>query len=365
MGARRAELVGVTTVPPPAAAHQAEAPQRPATGVETAGSGTRPRGSGRRAAVRRVLVQRGVQAISVTVLVSTACFAIVQTLPGDIAMRIAAGRYGYDRVTAASADAVRAELGLDAPAWQQLLHWWADLLRLDLGTSLVTGRPVASELALPVASSLQLAAAALLLAVTVGGAVGTAAARRPGGLLDRITTVWVAGARALPPFLLGLLLIVVFSVQLGWLPAVGHGSASSIVLPAVTLAVGLSGLFARVTRDTVAQIGGSAFVAFAEMKGLGRRVVLLRHVLRNAGLTLVAYVGVQAVLLIEGVVVVESLFAWPGLGHALVHAIFWRDVPVIQAAAVVLALLVVLINTAVDLAGLALDPRPRRREVVS
>jgi peptide/nickel transport system permease protein len=364
VAARRAELVLVTTVPPPAAAEEVESAQRPAGGVQADGNGAWPGRTERSIAVRRVLVQRCVQAVSVTVLVSTACFAIVQTLPGDIAMRIAAGRYGYDRVTAASGDAVRAELGLDAPAWQQLLHWWADLLRLDLGTSLVTGRAVASELALPVTSSLQLAAAALVLAAAIGGFVGTAAARRPGGLLDRLTTVWVAGARALPPFLLGLLLIVVFSVQLGWLPAVGHGSASTIVLPALTLAVGLSGLFARVTRDTVAQIGGSAFVAFAETKGLGRRAVLLRHVLRNAGLTLVAYVGVQAVLLVEGVVVVESLFAWPGLGHALVHAIFWRDVPVIQAAAVALALLVVLVNTVVDLAGLALDPRPRRRQVV-
>ncbi len=361
MAARRAELVLVTTVPPPAAAGSAQDPAgRPAT----AGHGARPAGAERRAALRRVLLQRCVQAVSVTVLVSTACFAIVQSLPGDIAMRVAAGRYGYDRVTTASADAVRAELGLDAPAWQQLLHWWADLLRLDLGTSLVTGRPVASELWVPVVSSLQLATAALVLAVAVGCTVGTAAARRPGGLLDQITTVWVAGARALPPFLLGLLLIVVFSVHLGWLPAVGHGSAPTIVLPAVTLAVGLSALFARVARDTVARINGSAFVAFAETKGLGRRAVLRRHVLRNAGLTLVAYLGVQAVLLVEGVVVVESLFAWPGLGHALVHAVFWRDVPVIQAAAVSLALLVVLVNTVVDVAGLALDPRPRRREVV-
>ncbi len=360
MAAGRAELVLVTSVPLPAAALQ-DGSARPPAG----GDGARPGRLARRAAVRRVLAQRCVQAVSVTVLVSTACFAVVQTLPGDVAMRIAAGRYGYDGVTAATADAVRAELGLDAPAWQQLLRWWADLLRLDLGTSLVTGRDVGAELALPVASSLQLAAAALVLAVAVGGVVGTAAARRPGGLLDRLTTVWVVGARALPPFLLGLLLIVVFSVHLGWLPAVGHGSTSSVVLPAATLAVGLSGLFARVTRDTVAQIGGSAFVAFAETKGLRRRAVLVRHVLRNAGLTLVAYLGVQAVLLVEGVVVVESLFAWPGLGHALVHAIFWRDVPVLQAAAVALGLLVVLVNTVVDLAGLALDPRPRRREVVS
>ncbi|SDY42794.1 peptide/nickel transport system permease protein [Micromonospora pattaloongensis] len=344
----------MTTVPPTLAADE----------VEPAVRGPAPARRGTLPPVARVLARRALQAVSVTLLVSTACFVIVQNLPGDMAYRIAAGRYGYDRVTTASADAVRADLGLDAPAWQQLARWWADLAQFDLGTSLVTGGSVVHELRLPVTSSLQLAATALALAVAVGAPVGMAAAWRPGGLLDRLTTVWVAGTRALPPFLLGLLLIMLFSVHLGWLPAVGHGSASNVVLPAVTLAVGLSGLFARVTRDTVAQLRGSGFVTFAETKGLRGRAVLARHVLRNAGVTLVAYVGAQALILIEGVVVVESLFAWPGLGRTLVHAIFWRDVPVIQAAAVALALLVVLINTVVDVAGLALDPRPRWRQVV-
>ena len=136
------------------------------------------------------------------------------------------------------------------------------------------------------------------------------------------------------------------------------------MLPAVTLAVGLSGLFARVTRDAVVQIRQSDYVRFAATKGLGERLVFLRHVLRNAGVTLIAYIGVQMLILIEGVVVVESLFAWPGLGHALVHAIFWRDIPMIQATALALALLVVVLNTVVDLGALALDPRPRGREVV-
>jgi peptide/nickel transport system permease protein len=313
----------------------------------------------------RVLRQRAVQAVAVAMLVSTACFAIVQSLPGDIAFRIAAGRYGYDQVSAASADAVRAELGLERPAWHQLLAWLGDLARLDLGTSLVTGGSVASELTLHLWSSLQLAGVALAMAVVGGTAVGARAAVRPGGVLDRATTLWVSGARALPPFLLGLVLILTLSVHLGVLPAAGHGQASNLVLPALTLAVGLSGLFARVTRDSVAQIQQSEYVRFAATKGLPARLVFLRHVVRNAGVTLIAYVGVQALILIEGVVVVESLFAWPGLGHALVHAIFWRDIPVLQAASVALALLVVAVNTVVDLATLAIDPRPRNGEVVA
>jgi peptide/nickel transport system permease protein len=315
--------------------------------------------------VLRVLRQRAVQAVSVALLVSTACFAIVQALPGDIAHRIAAGRYGYDLVTTATAEAVRSELGLDRPAWLQLVDWWADVARFDLGRSVVTGGSVAEEVAHFAWGTFQLAGAALALALVAGVAAGAVAELGRGGLVDRATTLWVSVSRSLPPFLLGLGLILVFSVHLRVLPAVGHGTGTSLVLPAVTLAVGLSGLFARVTRDAVAQVRQSQHVAFAATKGLSDRVVFVRHVARNAGVTLVSYVGAQALILIEGVVVVEVLFAWDGLGHAVVHAVFWRDVPVLQATALSLALVVVAINTVVDLLSLALDPRPRTREVVS
>jgi peptide/nickel transport system permease protein len=315
--------------------------------------------SGSSARVGGVLLRRGAQGLGVVVLVATLCFLVVRQLPGDAALRIAAGRYGYDLVDAEAAAAVRSELGLDRPAWQQLADWLAALVRGDLGTSLVTSAPVREEVGYYLVGTLQLAGLALLLAVALGGCLGTLAARRPGGLVDRGVDVWVSGVRALPPFLLGLALVLLFSVHLGWLPAVGHGSGTTIVLPAATLAIGLSGLFARVTRDAVVEVQRSEHVRFARTKGLADRIVLVRHVLRNAGVVLVPYVGVQAVVLIEGVVVVESLFGWQGLGHALVHAVFWRDVPVLQAAALVLALLVVAINTLVDLTVLWLDPRPR------
>ena len=320
---------------------------------------------GLRSPAARVLGRRALQGAGVAALVTVGCFAIVQSLPGDIAYRIAAGRYGYDQVDRAAAEAVNAELGLDRPAWQQLLDWAGDLLRLDLGTSLVTGAQVSAELGHALGASLHLAAVALAVSALAGTALGAVAAHRPGGVLDRLTTVWVSSARAVPPFILGLLLILLFSVHLRLLPAAGDGGTGTVVLPASTLAVGLSGLFARVTRDAVVTVRESDYVRFAETKGLGARAVFLRHVLRNTGVTLVAYLGVQALILIEGVVVVESLFAWPGLGHALVHAVFWRDVPMIQASALALALLVVALNTVVDLAGLAIDPRPRRRQVAA
>ena len=313
----------------------------------------------------RILAGRAAQAVGVAVAVSVLCFLVVLRLPGDIAYRIAAGRYGYDLVDAESAAGVRSELGLDRPAWQQLGDWLADLVQLDLGRSLVTQQPVLSEVGYFLTGTLQLGAAALALATVLGGALGTLAARRPGGVVDRVTDLWVASVRALPPFLLGLLLIVVLSVQLKLLPAVGHGGSTTIVLPALTLALGLSGLVARVTRDAVVEVRRSEYVRFARTKGLTERVVLVRHVVRNAAAALVPYLGAQALILVEGVVVVESLFSWQGLGHALVHAVFWRDVPVIQATALVLALLVVAVNTLVDVVVLWLDPRPRRKEAVA
>lgn len=310
-------------------------------------------------AAARILARRAAQAAGVALVVTVTCFVIVQQLPGDIAFRIAAGRYGYDKVDAATAAEVRADLNLDAPAWQQLGSWVLDALRLDFGTSLVTGAPVIGELGHHLSASVQLASVALVISVVLGACIGVLAARSRGGVVDRLTDAWVAMVRALPPFVLGLLLIIVFSVQLGWVPAAGHGEGGNIVLPALTLAVGMSGLFARVTRDTVARILESEHVHFAQTKGLAQHIVLARHVLRNAGVTLVAYMGVQVLILVEGVVVVESLFAWPGLGHALVHAVFWRDVPAMQATVLALALIVVVVSAAVDLAVLALDPRTR------
>lgn len=309
---------------------------------------------------QHTLLQRALQALLVGLVVGTITFFAMRALPGDAAFRIAAARYGYDLVDAAAAAAVRAELGLDRHWLPALGAWLADLLRGELGRSLVSGEPVWHELAHEFGHTLALSAATLALVLLLGTPLGVAAALRPGGWLDRGTLAAAVALRALPPFLLGLLLIVIFSVQMAALPAAGDGNGAQLLLPAVTLALPLAAMFARVLRESLLGVTASAYWAFALGKGLPPHVVLWRHGLRNAAVPVLAWFGMQAVLLVEGVVIVETVFARPGVGHAMVHAVFGRDVPMIQGAALVLGLAFVLFNTAVDLACLALDPRRRR-----
>lgn len=303
------------------------------------------------------LASRLVQAITVAVLIGVTTFVMMRSLPGDAAFRIAAGRYGYDNVDAAAAASVRAELGLDGPALPALLRWLGDLLRLDFGNSLVSGQPVVDEIGHQLGASVSLAVVAVLLALLIGPPLGVLAGLRPGGWLDRALLVISTGLKAVPQFLMALVLILVLAVQMRWLPAAGHGEARHFILPALTLALGLAAVNARIARDAMARIVAMPFWRFSQWKGLSRRQTLMRHGLRNASVPLLTYLGLQFVTLVEGVVVVESIFGWPGIGHALVHAIFSRDVPMVQGTALVLGLGFVLVNAGIDLAVRRIDPR--------
>lgn len=309
-----------------------------------------------------LLLRRLLQAALVGLLVGTTCFFLVRSLPGDMAFRIAAGRYGYDLTTAAAAETVRTELGLERPWPLQLAGWWAGLLTLDLGRSLVSGEPVLDELTHALGHSLVLALAAVALAAALAIPAGALAGLRPGGTADRVGLALAVMLRALPAFLIGIGLILLLAVELRWLPAAGHGTLRHLVLPTLTLALGLAAVTSRVARDAFVAVTRSAWFAFARIKGLSDRQALLRHGLRNAAVPVVAYLGVQLVYLVEGVVVVEALFAWPGIGHALVHAVVARDVPMIQGTALAMGLLFVALNLLVDLACRAIDPRRRLAE---
>ncbi|TWG87542.1 peptide/nickel transport system permease protein [Cupriavidus gilardii J11] len=311
--------------------------------------------------VARIAGQRGVQALIVAALVSSVSYLMMRVLPGDMAFRVAAGRYGYDMVSAEAAEAVRAELGLARPWLEGLAAWWHRLLQGDLGVSTVTGAPVIEEIGHQLAHTLGLACAALAISAAIAVPLGFAAGMRPGKAADRATLLLSVALRALPPFVLGIVLVTALSVHFDLLPAGGHGEHGNWIAPALTLALGLSAAAMRVARDAMRDVAASPHFLFARTKGLSDRLAMLRHGVRNAAVPVVAYLGVQLIYLLEGVVVVETLFAWPGIGHALVHAIFGRDVPMIQGTALVMGLLFVGLNALVDLACAAIDPRVRAR----
>lgn len=308
----------------------------------------------------RFLLSRLQQAVIVALVVGGLCFVLMRVLPGDPAMRIAAGRYGPDAMTAASAEKVRAELGLDRPWPAQFADWLGDLARLDLGRSLVSGQPVVDELAIQLGYSVTLAFAAVALSLVIAPMIGIAAGLRPQGWADRLSLAASVALRSLPPFVLGLALMLVFSLWLGWLPPAGFGGWREMLLPALTLGLGLAAVSSRVMRDAVAAVAATPYFAFARHKGLPEAVVVRRHGLRNAAIPVLSYLGVQTIYLVEGVVVVEAIFALPGIGHALVHAIIARDIPMVQGAALAMGLMFVLINAAVDLGCALVDPRLRQ-----
>jgi len=307
----------------------------------------------------RLLVGRLVQACLVALIVGIISFAMVQSLPGDAAFRIAASRYGYDVMDAAAAAAVRTELNLDQPWIWQLRVWLSSLAHFDLGRSLVTGEPVVAEIAHQLGHSLLLAGSAVIVSLLIAVPVGVAAGLRPGGWTDRASLVVSVSLRALPAFALGIVLILVFAIQAKLLPVAGYAGPLHLVLPSLALGLGLAAVSNRVVRDSVADAMAADWRLFARTKGLSQSATLARHVARNAALPVIAYVGVQLAFLVEGVVIVETIFAWPGIGHALVHAIFARDVAMVQGTALTLGLLYVVLNLIVDLLCHAIDPRSR------
>jgi peptide/nickel transport system permease protein len=309
--------------------------------------------------ILRILLRRLGQAVLVSLLIGTLSFFMVRALPGDLAMRVAAGRYGYDLVTTASAAQVRSELRLDRPAPQALAAWLGDVARLQLGTSWVSKRPVIEEVASSLQYTVTLAGVSMALALMMGISLGVWACMSRRRWIDHTLLVLAAAVRSIPPFVLGLLLIITFAVQFNSLPAAGPEGSVGIILPALTLAASLAAGIGRVTRETMTAVTQSEYFSFALTKGLSRHVAILRHAIRNCATPVVSYTSVQLAFLIEGVVIVETLFAWPGLGHAMVHAIFGRDVPVIEGTVLALSLFFILLSTAVDLLMVAVDPRAR------
>ncbi len=305
----------------------------------------------------KYIAHRVLQLLLVIWSVGTLTFVLTRSLPGDMAYRIAASRYGYDQTDAAAAALVRSELGLDQPWWQSYFDWLLDLLQFNLGHSLVSGESVWAEIAHQFGHTLSLALAALVISIFIGPPLGLLAAQRPNGWFDRLTLVASTVLRSVPIFIIGIALITLLAVQIKWLPAAGYGTPQHYILPALTLAIGLSAVSVRVSRHAMVQVQTSEYYDFAQLKGLNKWTAFCRHGLRNVTIPILAYHSVQLVYLVEGVVIVESLFAWPGSGHALVHAIVARDVPMIQGTALIMGGMFVVLNMVVDLLSGLIDPR--------
>lgn len=305
------------------------------------------------------LMRRLIQACMVAWGVGTLTFILMRSLPGDMAYRIAAGRYGQDNVSASAAELVRAELGLEKPAFQAYLHWLMDLLQLNLGNSLISGTPVITEIQHQLGHSLLLAVTAIAVAALLALPLGIITGLRAGGRLDKLVMVISSALRAQPVFVVGLVLILLFSVNWQWFPVAGFGTLQHLVLPSLALALCLAAVSNRVVRNSTHRVVNSPFYLFSRVKGLPAMDNFMRHGLRNLSVPVIAYMGIQLVGLIEGIVMIESLFSWPGIGHGLAHAIFSRDIPMIQGTALMMGLIFVILNALVDIACYMADPRGR------
>lgn len=304
-----------------------------------------------------LLGPRLMQAALTAWLLASLCFAFVHALPGDTALRIAAARVGDDRVTAEVADRIRREEGLDRPLIQQYGTWLRRSATGDLGHSLVSRKPVWQEIAYHGRFTLGLGALGWLLSYLIALPLGVACGFRPGGWLDRVTNAMAVALAAMPTFLVGIGLISVFALSLRWLPPAGFRTAGHMVLPALTLALGLAAFSVRIIRNAVVEVRAAFYMTFACIRGRTAGQAFAHHGVRNATIPVATFAALQFAYLVDGFVVVETLFAYPGLGELLVKALVARDVPVIMGAGLVIGLLYAAVNLTADLACLALDPR--------
>ena len=254
----------------------------------------------------------------------------------------------------------RKQHGLDRSIAIQYVQYLGNLLRGDMGRSLIDGSPALDLVLQRLPATIELALAAMLIAVLVGVPVGILSAVRRGSVLDRLAMVGVLTGQSMATFWVGILLILIFAVQLRWFPVSGRDGPRHLVLPAVTLSLYMMPLLARMTRSSMLEVWKQDFVRTARAKGLRERTIILRHSLRAALIPVVTVLGLQFGGALAGAIVTESVFAWPGVGTFVLDAIYKRDYPVVQAAVLVIATVYILTNLLVDLLYGVLDPRIRQ-----
>jgi peptide/nickel transport system permease protein len=302
------------------------------------------------------IIRRFGSMIIILFCVSIITFSLMHLVPGDPAYIIAERLYGHE-VSEETVERVKEELGLDRPVWAQYGRWVSRALQGDFGTSYRTGLPVLSEIMGRLPATLQLALAASFISLIIAIPIAVISARKAYSLVDHASMLGAMVGVSMPNFWLGLLLILVFSVHLGWFPVYGRGGLAHLILPAITLGTGMAAVTARLTRSSLLEILKMDYIRTARAKGLEESTVVQKHALKNAFIPVVTVIGLQFGALLEGAVIVEVIFAWPGVGRLLVESIFARDFPVIQGCVFIIAVMYIIVNLLVDLSYPLLDPK--------
>lgn len=312
----------------------------------------------------KYLIRRLVMMVPVMLLVSMIAFSIILLLPGDPAMAILGPERARDTQTY---QALRQELGLDKSIPMQYLSWLGKIVTGDLGTSARNSQPVTVLLAQSIGPTVQLAFTAMVIALCIAVPVGIISAVKPGSWADIVGTVFALSGVAIPNFILGILLILLFSLTLRLLPAGGYTSPTTnlgeslrlMALPAFALGAGLSAVLMRQIRSAMLEVMSQDYVTTARSKGIAEQKVVMRHALKNALIPVITVVGVQIGRLMGGTVVIETIFSVPGMGKLAVSSIFFRDFPVVQAVVLILGTAVLFSNLIADLLYGVVDPRVR------
>lgn len=301
------------------------------------------------------LIKRLLQAVFVVVAV-TLIVSFAVRLTGDPALMIASGA---TEITEADLARIREGLGLNQPFMSQYLHTLSGLFTWDFGKSFMGGTPVAQLIGAALPATLALAFVSLIVSVIISVPLGIRAAVRKGGAQDQAIRVLSLIGLSFPNFWLATMLVLLFSVTLKWLPPSGMTGLISFVMPALTLGIILTATNVRLVRTSMLEVLNSQYIMVARAKGLSERTVLYKHALRNCAIPLITYLGLQFGGLLGGVVVIEKVFAWPGMGSLAFDAVAGRDYPVLQSVIMVLSTMIVLVNLIVDIAYGLIDPRIR------
>ncbi|SFE19795.1 peptide/nickel transport system permease protein [Paenibacillus algorifonticola] len=305
----------------------------------------------------QLIKKRLIQLVFVLFILSLVIFILMKLAPGDPVLTL----LHADEMSITQADeaALREELGFDQPVLVQYGKWMLGLIRLDLGTSYLKGRPVLDELLDKLPATIQLTASGLAVMVAIALPLGLIASRYPNRWPDHVSRILALVGASIPSFWMGLLLIYLFSLKLGWLPTSGKGSFAHMILPSITLGFAMAAVYARLLRSGLLDSLSQDYIKAARARGLAERRILMGHALRAALLPVITVFGVSFGNLLAGSVVIETLFAWPGLGSLALEAIFERDYPIIQGYVLATGLFVVVVNLLVDLSYSLLDPRIR------